>query len=164
MTFQKNKYLVIRKVISRPLAKFITQYFLLKRKVTRRLFDEPRLDYYIQRRPTHLFKLAMLYSAARGNTQLIDKDDVVQAIQTLEQAEQKMPQVFAGVGGNPLAGLQIRILRIVKEQERIPMTELADMFFNDANHLQLGEAIATLESMGRVAMDVANNKLIYVGK
>ena len=40
MTFQKNKYLVIRKVISRPLAKFITQYFLLKRKVTRRLFDE----------------------------------------------------------------------------------------------------------------------------
>ena len=40
MSFQKNKYLVIRKVISLQLAKFITQYFLLKRKVTKRLFDE----------------------------------------------------------------------------------------------------------------------------
>ena len=40
MSFQKNKYLVIRKVISLQLAKFITQYFLLKRKVARTLFDE----------------------------------------------------------------------------------------------------------------------------
>jgi hypothetical protein len=40
MSFQKNKYLVIKKVISSSLTKFITQYFLLKRKVARKLFDE----------------------------------------------------------------------------------------------------------------------------
>lgn len=40
MSFQKNKYIVLRKIISLKLAKFITQYFLLKRKVARKLFDE----------------------------------------------------------------------------------------------------------------------------
>jgi len=40
MSFQKNKYLVIKKAISSSLTKFITQYFLLKRKVARKLFDE----------------------------------------------------------------------------------------------------------------------------
>ena len=40
MSFQKNKYTVLRKVISPSLAKFVTQYFLLKRKVARKLFDE----------------------------------------------------------------------------------------------------------------------------
>ena len=40
MSFQKNKYIVVRKTISLKLAKFITQYFLLKRKVARKLFDE----------------------------------------------------------------------------------------------------------------------------
>jgi hypothetical protein len=40
MSFQKNKYLVIKKAIGPQLAKFVTQYFLLKRKVARKLFDE----------------------------------------------------------------------------------------------------------------------------
>jgi hypothetical protein len=40
MSFQKNKYLVVKKAISSSLTKFITQYFLLKRKVARKLFDE----------------------------------------------------------------------------------------------------------------------------
>jgi hypothetical protein len=40
MSFQKNKYTVLKGVISPELAKFVTEYFLLKRKVARTLFDE----------------------------------------------------------------------------------------------------------------------------
>ena len=40
MSFQKNKYTVLKKAISPQLAKFVTQYFLLKRKVAKKLFDE----------------------------------------------------------------------------------------------------------------------------
>jgi hypothetical protein len=40
MTFKKNKYTILKKAISPELAKFITEYFLLKRKVARTLFDE----------------------------------------------------------------------------------------------------------------------------
>ena len=40
MSFKKNKYVVIKKAISAELAKFVSDYFLLKRKVARRFFDE----------------------------------------------------------------------------------------------------------------------------
>jgi hypothetical protein len=40
MSFQKNKYTVLKGAISPELAKFVTEYFLLKRKVARTLFDE----------------------------------------------------------------------------------------------------------------------------
>ena len=38
--FHKNKYLVIKKALSPQLAKFVTQYFSLKRKVARKFFDQ----------------------------------------------------------------------------------------------------------------------------
>ena len=40
MSFKKNKYTVLKKIISKDLANFICQYFLNKRKVARVLFDE----------------------------------------------------------------------------------------------------------------------------
>ena len=40
MNFKKNKYTVLKKAISPQLAKFVFQYFMLKRKVTRKFFDE----------------------------------------------------------------------------------------------------------------------------
>jgi hypothetical protein len=46
MSFQKNKYLVVKKAISSSFAKFITQYFLLKRKVARKFFDEKYISQF----------------------------------------------------------------------------------------------------------------------
>ena len=40
MNFDKNKYTVLNKAILPELAKFISEYFLLKRKVARTFFDE----------------------------------------------------------------------------------------------------------------------------
>ena len=40
MSFKKNKYLVLKKIISEELADFVYKYFLLKRKVARTLLDE----------------------------------------------------------------------------------------------------------------------------
>ena len=39
MSFKKNKYLVLKKAISRDLAKFVTEYFMLKKRVAREFFD-----------------------------------------------------------------------------------------------------------------------------
>ena len=50
MSFQKNKYTVIKKAISEELANFVYKYFLNKRKVARFLFDHkyisPFTDYW----------------------------------------------------------------------------------------------------------------------
>jgi len=39
MNFKKNKYLIIKKVISEDLAKFCYDYFMMKRQVARTMFD-----------------------------------------------------------------------------------------------------------------------------
>ena len=40
MSFKKNKYSVLKNAISKELADFVYSYFLMKRKVARKLFDE----------------------------------------------------------------------------------------------------------------------------
>ena len=39
-SFKKNKYMVLKKVINPELAKFVTDYFLLKRKVAQTFYRE----------------------------------------------------------------------------------------------------------------------------
>jgi hypothetical protein len=48
MSFKKNKYVVIKKAISSELAKFVSDYFLLKRKVTRRFFDDRYISQFTE--------------------------------------------------------------------------------------------------------------------
>jgi|TARA_B100000131_G_C17899855_1_gene525935 hypothetical protein len=43
MSFKSNGYQIIRKVISKELSDFICDYFLLKRKVARKFFDDKRI-------------------------------------------------------------------------------------------------------------------------
>ena len=40
MTFKRKKYLVIRKVITKDLTKFIYGYFMLKRRVAKKFLDD----------------------------------------------------------------------------------------------------------------------------
>jgi hypothetical protein len=126
-------------------------------------FTEPRLEYYMQRRPTHLFKLATIYSASRGNDKIVTEQDLQRAIKTLEIAEKKMPQVFAGVGMNPLAAPQMRILRMLKARKEMPMAEISDVMSNDLGYNQLAEVMNSLAQGGKVKLDVANKRLIYIG-
>lgn len=126
-------------------------------------FTEPRLEYYMQRRPTHLFKLATIYSASRGSDHIVTEGDLKRAISTMEKAEKKMPQVFAGVGMNPLAAPQMRILRMLKVRGEISMSELSDTMSNDLSYNQLAEVMNSLAQGGKVKLDVANKKLIYIG-
>ncbi len=127
------------------------------------LFADPRLEYYTQRRPLHLFKLCMIYSAARSDSMLIEMDDLYRAITTLSEVEKNMPKVFRGIGSNPLAGIQVRLLKVLEEKGEISLSQVSQMFFSDASHSQLGESIASLEQMGVCLIDVVKKKLIYKG-
>ena len=48
MNFKKNKYIVIKRAISSELAKFVSDYFLLKRKVARRFFDDRYISQFTE--------------------------------------------------------------------------------------------------------------------
>ena len=46
MSFKLNHYQVLKKVISKEVADFICDYFLLKRKVTKKLFEDKWISPY----------------------------------------------------------------------------------------------------------------------
>ena len=79
------------------------------------VFTDPRLEYYVQRRPTHLFKMAMIHSAARGNDRTVTLEDMARAIGVLQITEKDMEETFAGIGTNPLAATQHRLRRFLQK-------------------------------------------------
>jgi len=110
--------------------------------------NEPRLDYYVQRRPAHLFKIAMIYAAARKDDMTLNGGDLKAAIASLEEAEKNMPHVFRGIGGNPLAAAQTRMMSIITKEKKLPVGNLLDMFQNDLSASQFREVIDGLVTMG----------------
>lgn len=126
-------------------------------------FSNTHLEYYAQRRPTHLFKLATIFSASRSDERVVTEEDLGRAIQLLHDTETKMSQVFAGVGSNPLAGPQLRVLRIIRSRESIPLQELSDMMSDDLGYNQMAEVLNSLQQMGKILLDVPNKKVLYVG-
>ena len=126
------------------------------------IFTDYRMEYYVQRRPTHLFKLSMIISAARGDDKIITPIDLKEAIKVLEGAEKNMSQVFAGVGANPLAGIQFRILNIVRDLGPTETAVVAEALQSDASFSQFGEAIQSLEQMGHIKIDIIKKLIIPV--
>lgn len=125
---------------------------------------DPRMEYYAQRRPTHLFKLCLIFSAARSSEMIIRVADLEKAISVLTDTEAKMPHVFAGLGSNPLAALQHRVKQVIRKNGAMKLSALAEMFESDASRQQLVEALAALEQIGFLQMDVVNRRVVYAGR
>jgi len=48
MSFKKNKYAIIKGAISEDLAKFCYDYFMMKRKVARTMFDNKYISQFTE--------------------------------------------------------------------------------------------------------------------
>lgn len=144
-----------------PTAEYEERYYSwYAESESKQVFLDPRLDYYVQRRPTHLFKLSMLCSASRGSSKILELEDLERAIDYLHAAEADMPQVFSGVGANPLAAVQSRLGGLVKQMGTVPISTIAQMLADDASATQLMEAIQSLQQQGKVRYDIVNQRLI----
>src|SRR3990172_8667103 len=60
--------------------------------------EDPRFAYYAERRATHIRKLMMILSAARGDTMKMTSQDFDRANKLLKAAELKMHRTFGGLG------------------------------------------------------------------
>lgn len=59
-----------------------------------------KLKHYVARRVLHVLKLSMISSASRGDSMIIELEDVERARAWLLEAEQLMPEVFKDMGGS----------------------------------------------------------------
>jgi hypothetical protein len=74
-----------------------------------------------------------------------------------------MPEVFRGVGANPLAGVQLRIMHMFEVNKSIPRHVLEREFFSDLSSQQLQEVIDSLMRMQFIEGDSKARSYKYIG-
>lgn len=110
------------------------------------VFTDDRLAGYINRRPIHVLKLCMLISASRSSSMLLDDSDLSRAIYILEETEKKMPNVFSGVGKNPLAQTIHRAMAIILQGGDIGYEELYKLVSDDVDAYNFERVVRSLET------------------
>lgn len=81
--------------------------------------DSNLLEGYAARKQTMLHKLAMVLSVSRGDSRIIEAEDLILAEQALLQLEPDMPKVFSQIGKSQESIEVDKLLKIVKREGKV---------------------------------------------
>lgn len=84
---------------------------------------EDQVRGYIARKQGHLVKTAIILSVSRGDSLLIEEDDLRLADLMLKEVEASYLQVFSRIGLTEQSVLANRVLEIIRRAGRIPYTD-----------------------------------------
>jgi hypothetical protein len=110
-------------------------------------FNDHRFAGYIERRPNHVKKLAMICNASRTDKMIIDRTDLERAIEILKFTEVKMVDTFSGVGKSNNADVLTRVMNEIGTRGSMLKQDLVKMFYFDADARTMDSVIETLKSM-----------------
>lgn len=114
-----------------------------------------------QRQRVHFWKLCMVHSASRGDDMKITIEDAQSSIELLRVVQYKMPMAFAGIGENPLAGVQAQVMTLLMTKKTVHVQELMKMHYQDVTVDQMCEILGTLAAMKFCSYDRTNNIVHY---
>lgn len=117
-----------------------------------------KLSGYFERKPAHVFKVAMLLHLAKSDELILDKKDFEDAIQVIELLEEQLPKVFESVGKNPYTVDMYRLLNFIIEKGRCLKKEVLQNFMHAATPKVLEELIAGLVDSGYIIQTVEDMK------
>jgi hypothetical protein len=115
-------------------------------------FDPRNFRHYWSRRPGHITKLSMIFSASRSNEMIIRSKDLKRAVAFIEETERDMSNVFAGVGRSNKSDIVNAIMRLIALRETISYDELMTEFVRDVDQYEMERIIATLRSMKYISL------------
>lgn len=123
--------------------------------------EVPDADYrllgYLERRPAHIHKIAMLLHISRSDELIITLSDFEEAVRLLSITEKRLPQVFREIGKNVHAPDMSQIMDWVQAKGKVSMKDLRRQFSSSAAPKLLDELIGGLiqmEFMHLVGTDV----------
>lgn len=125
-------------------------------KLCEEVISDDRFQGYIERRPNHLMKLSMIFSAARSNDMLITKQDFLGALELLTNTEKNMPLVFGAGGTNQMSGSLDKIVRFIALRKTVDYSEILTKFIHEVDERGLNQILQSLENMGAI------QALIYI--
>jgi hypothetical protein len=128
--------------------------------------NSERFAGYLDRKQTHIHKLAIVLSAAQRNDLKITADDLIEACAHITDLETDMVNVFASIGVSPTAKINGELLSLIRNAGSIGHRELwqqcfrsiALKDFQDGIHAVVNAGYARLEP--RVLPDGTKNPLL----
>lgn len=84
--------------------------------------EDERFAGYLARKQTHLHKLAMILSASRGDSQIIELDDLAVSEIMLTEIEKDMPKVFQKIGRTEVSVQAERFIEYVRVNSPVNYT------------------------------------------
>jgi hypothetical protein len=124
--------------------------------------DNNNLQGYFERKPAHIFKVAMLIHLSYSDELVITEGDFKDAIKLLESVEAKLPKVFENTGKNTYSFEMKDILAYIKHNERVEQRELFKKFYTAAQPNLLEELITGLLKMGVVKTEMEGTNIFFI--
>lgn len=124
--------------------------------------NNPKLSGYYERRPAHIFKVAILNHVAYSDSMVLDKVDFEMALQIVKGLEKNLPKVFESVGKNPYSADATQIMNYVIENGRCTSTELKQAFRSSATPNMLNEIIGGLIEAKLLTVEMDKDQIVWV--
>ena len=114
--------------------------------------QDPRLHSYCERRAVHLLKLCIVLQAATNDSKVVKPVIFEKALKTLEAGEERMPDVFGGLGASQQGHILYKIIDFLKRQyhlgrKRVTRAEILTMFWADISFDELLKMESTMVTM-----------------
>jgi hypothetical protein len=85
---------------------------------------DSRLESYKNRLPSMVLKVAMVHSACRSSSMIIDEDDIVTTIRLFNDAHGPMARTFGGMGLNVLGSQTNYVRELIMERKIVAKSEV----------------------------------------
>ena len=102
------------------------------------------------RKPLYILKLAIIYSAASAANMVVEWEHIQNAINTIEDAELFMPNVFKAVGRSTIAADVDLVVEIIKARKWITEKQLLSLVWRDIDSNKLDNVVATGVRSGKI--------------
>lgn len=119
--------------------------------------SHPKIQGYLQRKPTHIHKLAQLVHLSYSDDLVLNKSDFERSITIIQKTEKKLLNVFQGVGKNKYAIDMKDIYAYIQENKMVSRTVLLKEFEATAEPTKMLELIAGLIIMKKIRADLQEN-------
>lgn len=112
-------------------------------------------EYYLNRRPTHLRKLSMLFSASMGSDMVLDRIHFDRAYATLLATEKVMGQAFVSYGKSELLEIIQRVAAFIEGHPNgVYVGEILTFFYRDIDADILKRVLVTLSKMDPKVIEI----------
>ena len=120
-----------------------------------------KLAGYIARKPTHMFKLAMLLSVAESDALILDVRHLTDALHILDNIEKNLSRVFEGVGRNTYALSSKSLVQYIKQEKIVSRSNLIRAFNSMAEPRKFDELLNGLIAGKFIKASEADGEIIF---